>query len=88
MMLSRQTRVLGMVLLISLFPAWLFGVAFMLVMIALNPNSNSANIILYHLFSYIAGSALVAIPLKYMCYLYPEIPHLYNPFLIKEEEEF
>ena len=36
--------------------------------------------------SYLVGSALVSAPLKYLCYLYPEIVELYNPFLSQDDD--
>ena len=77
-----STKALSYIILLSIFPTWILGVGFLFTEYALYKKI----VIIYHIISYLVGSALVAAPLKYICYLYPKIVELYNPFLIQDDD--
>lgn len=77
-----STKALSYIILLSIFPTWILGVGFLITDYAIFKKT----LIIYHIISYLVGSALISAPLKYLCYLYPEIVELYNPFLTQDDD--
>jgi hypothetical protein len=42
---------------------------------------------MWHLISYFVSSSLIAPPLRYICYLYPEVVRAFNP-LAQPDDDF
>jgi hypothetical protein len=41
---------------------------------------------MWHLISYFGSSFLIAPPLRYLCYLYPEIVRAFNPLALPDDD--
>ena len=81
-----QGLVLGLIIL--MIPAWLSGFILELFLIISKGLMKDKDWLLltWHLISYLVSSCLIAPPLRYVCYLYPEVVRAFNPLALPDDD--
>jgi hypothetical protein len=83
-LLLQHTQILNALsyfIMFLLIPGWMLGFGVMMVNLGLN---GQIKIVYCALINFIL-SAIVSAPLKYVCFLFPEIVRWYNPMIIAED---
>ncbi len=81
-----QGIVLGLIIL--MIPTWISGfiVEMFLIISKGLMKDKEWLVLMWHLISYLLSSCLVAPPLRYICYLYPEIVRAFNPLALPDDD--
>ena len=84
----QELQGLVLCLIILMIPAWLCGfIAEMFLIISkVLLKDKDWLVLMWHLITYLVSSCLIAPPLRYLCYLYPEVVRAFNPLALPDDD--